>query len=104
MALVPAQVMPTETGPINPIEKVAAWNAQSGPKDANQDRNAKLREIVIVSNDGAWRVEIKIEMRNEDGEDYNGTITMPEEKHSIYRDGLGFTDFKNFDGVRFSCK
>ena len=27
---------------------------------------------------------------------------MTEAKHSIYRDGLGFPDFKNFDGVRFS--
>ena len=65
-----------------------------------QDQNKKLREIVTVSNDGAWREEIEIEMRNEDGESYTGTVTMTEAKHSIYRDGLGYTDFKNFDGVR----
>ena len=43
-------------------------------------------------------------MRNEDGESYIGTVTMTEAKHGIYRDCLGFTDFKNFDGVRFSFK
>ena len=43
-------------------------------------------------------------MRNEDGQGYTGTITMTEAKHGIYRDCLGFVDFKNFDGVRFSYK
>ena len=35
-----------------------------------------------------------------------GTVTMTEVKHGMYRerDGLGFPDFKNFDGVRFSYK
>ena len=43
-------------------------------------------------------------MRNEAGESYTGSVIMKEAKHEIYRDGLGFTDFKNFDGVRFSYK
>ena len=60
--------------------------------------------IVVVTHDGAWREEIEIEMRNEDGESYIGTVTMTEAKHGIFRDCLGFTDFKNFDGVRFSFK
>ena len=60
--------------------------------------------IVTVSNDGAWREEIEIEMRNHDGENFTGTITMTEAKHGIYRDCLGFRDFTNFDGVRFSYK
>ena len=64
----------------------------------------KLCELVAVSNDGAWREEIEIEMRNEDNESYTGTVTMTEAKHGIYRDGLGFRDFKNFDGVRFTFK
>ena len=29
---------------------------------------------------------------------------MQEAKYGIYRDGLGFRDFKNFDGVRFGFK
>ena len=29
---------------------------------------------------------------------------MQEAKHGIYRDCLGFKDFSNFDGVRFSYK
>ena len=29
---------------------------------------------------------------------------MQEEKHGIFRDYLGFKDFKNFDGVRFAYK
>ena len=55
--------MLAEVGPVNPIEKVAAWNAQSGSKAPDQDRDAKLREIVVVSNNGAWREEIEIEIR-----------------------------------------
>ena len=30
--------------------------------------------------------------------------TMQEAKYEIFRDCLGFKDFKNFDGVRFSLK
>ena len=56
----PAQVMLAEVGPLNPIEKVAAWNAQSGSKAPDQDRDAKLQEIVVVSNNGAWREEIEM--------------------------------------------
>ena len=29
---------------------------------------------------------------------------MTEAKHGIYRDGIGFKDFKNSDGVRFSYR
>ena len=29
---------------------------------------------------------------------------MQEAKHGIFRDCLGFRDFKNFDGVRFAYK
>ena len=31
-------------------------------------------------------------------------MTMQEAKYGIYRDGLGFRNFKNFDGVRFAFK
>ena len=48
--------------------------------------------------------ETEVEMRNEDGESYNGTVTITEAKHGIYRDCLSFHDFKNFDGVRFYYK
>ena len=41
-------------------------------------------------------------MRNEGGDSYTGTVTMTEAKHGMYRDCLGFVDFKNFDGVQFS--
>ena len=37
--------------------------------------NTKLRELVTVSHDGVWREEIKIEMSNEEGESYTGTVT-----------------------------
>ena len=54
--------------------------------------------------DGGWHEEIEIEMRDENDENFIGTITMTEAKHGIYLDCLGFVDFKNFDGVRFSFK
>ena len=63
-----------------------------------------LQDIVTVSNDGAWREDVEIELWHEDGESYTGTVTMQEAKYGIYRDGLGFRNFKNVDGVRFSFK
>ena len=74
-----------------------------GPASPKSQTN-KLCELVTVSHDGGWRDEIEIEMRNEDGESYTGSVTMTEAKHGIYRDGIGFKDFKNFDGVRFSYR
>ena len=64
-----------------------------------------LEEIKkIIKDDGAWREEVEIELRDLNDESYNGTITMQEAKYDIFRDCLGFKDFKNFDGVRFSYK
>ena len=40
----------------------------------------------------------------EHDESFNGTINMQEANYDIFRDYLGFRDFKNFDGVRFSYK
>ena len=37
-----------------------------------------------------------------DGEIFTGSLTIQEAKHGIYRDCLGFKDFKNFDGVLFA--
>ena len=43
-------------------------------------------------------------MRDENGGNFTGTVTMAEAKVGIYRDCLGFVNFKNFDGVRFSYR
>ena len=61
-------------------------------------------EIVVISNDGALREEIEIELVSCDEDTFTGTLTMQEAKHGIYRDCLGFKDFSNFDGVRFAFK
>ena len=63
-----------------------------------------LQDIIVANNDGAWREEIEIELRGENGEAFIGTITMQEAKHGIYRDCLGFKNFTNFDGIRFGYK
>ena len=47
---------------------------------------------------------IEIELISCDGEKFTGSLTMQEAKHGIFRDCLGFKDFKNFDGVRFAYK
>ena len=65
---------------------------------------SSLQDILTVHHDGAWREEIEIELRDQSNESYNGTITMQEAKYDIFRDCLGFKDFKNFDGVRFTFK
>ena len=41
------------------------------PPTHNLHNFSVISEIVTVSNDGAWREEIEIEMQNEDGESYN---------------------------------
>ena len=57
-----------------------------------------------MKNDGAMREEIEIELVSCEGENFTGSLTMQEAKHGIFRDCLGFRDFKNFDGVRFAYK
>ena len=54
--------------------------------------------------DGPYHDEIIVEINSLDGESYTGTVTMQEAKYGIYRDGLGFKEFKNFGGVRFAFK
>ena len=41
-------------------------------------------KIVTVNSDGAWHEEIEIDMRDEDGGNFTGTVTMAEAKHGIY--------------------
>ena len=67
------------------------------------DSNKKL-EVTTVRNEGALREEIEIELVSCDGVKFTGSLTMQEAKHGIFRDCLGFKDFKNFDGVRFAFK
>ena len=50
------------------------------------------------------REEIEIELVSCDGENFTGSLTKQEAKHGLFRDCLGFKDFKNFDGVCFACK
>ena len=63
-----------------------------------------IKQVSLQSFNGAWREELEIELRHDDGESYTGTVTMQEAKYGIFRDSLGFRDFKNFDGARFSFK
>ena len=39
-------------------------------------------------------------MQTEDGGNFTGTVTMAEAKHGIYRDCLGFVDFKIFELIQ----
>ena len=61
-------------------------------------------EITTIKNDGAIREQIEIELISCEDEKFTGSLTMQEAKHGIFRDCLGFKDFKNFDGVRFAYK
>ena len=49
-----------------------------------------------IKNDRGLREEIEIELKTVNGAPFTGSITIVEAKHGIYRDSLGFTDFKNF--------
>ena len=90
------------------IDRIMAWTGKAHLKEGQVQPSTSvvnnLKEIVTVNHDGAWRELIEIELMNENGENFYGSITLNEAKHGIYRDCLGFTDFKNFDGVRLSFK
>ena len=93
---------------INPMDKVLSWNkiASQAPTGASHQtptpakappspittatkttttsakggnpKTRTLQDIVVVHHDCAWREEIEIEMRGENDESFNGTITMVE--------------------------
>ena len=67
-------------------------------------RNGQDLDVITVTNNGSLREEIEVELVSCDGENFTGSLTMQEAKHGIFRDCLGFRDFKNFDGVRFAYK
>ena len=46
---------------MDPIEKVKAWK---GIPDEHRSQLSKLRKIITVNHDGAWREEIEVELRN----------------------------------------
>ena len=50
------------------------------------------------------RQEIEIELLSCNDAKFTGSLTLQEAKHRIYRDCLGYKDFKNFDGVRLAYK
>ena len=50
------------------------------------------------------RQEIEIELLSCNDAKFTGSLTLQEAKHGIYRDCLGYKDFKNFDGVRLAYK
>ena len=55
-------------------------------------------EIITVCNEGQMKQEIEIELLSCNDAKFTGSLTLQEAKHGIYRDCLGFKDFKNFDG------
>ena len=52
-----------------------------------------LQDIVTVNNDRAWGEELEIEMRNEDGESYTGTVAMQEAKKELLNIKLSDEDW-----------
>lgn len=101
---------------ISVIAKVMTWNDQ--PDTATHRRQASQRGLDleirsptkllepgdIVKNEKGLREEIEVELKTINGLPFSGSVTMIEAKHGIYRDCLGFRDFKNFDGVRINYK
>ena len=76
--------------------------ARSAPDSASV--NDQKMELTTIKNNGAMREEIKVELISSGGAKFTGSLTMQEAKHGIFRDCLGFKDFKNFDGVRFAYR
>ena len=61
-------------------------------KRRDETKKIKLEASFQVRNDGAMREEIE----KKNGITYTGAITFKEAKYSIYKNVLGFEDFKNF--------
>ena len=109
-------VAPPRGQDISAIDKVLNWNDHAGtpgphqqaPKQGGdwktQSSTKLLEPSDIIKNDKGLREEIEVELKSLDGLAFRGSVTMIEAKHGIYRDCLGFRDFKNFDGVRINYK
>ena len=66
----------------------------------------QILPIYDIHNNGGMRqeIEVNLETLNGNGNPFRGTITRQEAKHHIFKESLGFVDFSNFDGVRFTWK
>ena len=64
----------------------------------------QTQPIFSLKNEGAMREEIEIEIQTINDKPFKCSITFTEAKHSIFKEALGFCDFRNFDGVRFGFK
>ena len=73
-------------------------------QDAQRYQRGQLRGTFNVNNEKEMRQEIEIALESLNGEPFRGSLTRQEVKFQIYRECLGFTDFSNFDGVRFGHK
>ena len=91
--VIPSPILGLSAIAMNSIEKVVAWAGP--PSSSNVTSSSALQDIVTVSNDGAWREEIEIELRDVKNESFKGTITMQVAKYDIFRDCHGFKDFKD---------
>ena len=83
--------------------KVPEMEKSKSPPGKTRNQDGRL-ELTTISNEGSMRQEIEIELLSCEDEKFTGSLTMQEAKHGIFRDCLGFKDFKNFDGVRFAFK
>ena len=95
---------------VSVVEKVMSWNSNEvtipGLSTVNQipstSRVTTVKNTTMlvdpsfrISNEKGMREEIEIELKTSNGSPFTGTITLLEAKHGIYRDCLGFKDFKN---------
>ena len=72
--------------------------------DLQRTQRGQLKGTFNVNNEKEMRQEIEIALESMNGEQFRGSLTRQEVKFQIYKDCLGFTDFSNFDGVRFGHK
>ena len=79
------------------------------PKDIRLTEELNLRTDLVegqfgIQNQGHMREEIEISLLTLNGNKFIGTITPQEAKFNIYRDTLLFSNFSNFDWVRFAFR
>ena len=61
----------------------------------------ELDAAFCVANHENMRQEIEVHLEKSGDTKFVGSATVMEAKHKIYKECLGFEDFKNYDGVRF---
>ena len=88
----------------NKVQQRAPVAKHSNISVPNVEEDSLVEGVFDVHNVGPIRQELEVAVETLNGEKFLGTITPLEAKFNIYKEGLGFEDFSNFDGARIGFR